>query len=277
MNDEIFVRFRSYLKSQDGLRQSPPGYMNWAQYVKVMGCVALRDYKEGKAAFEKTEAVINKLCTLDIPPRYVSKEISLAWQHTKIPVLNWNNPFVMPGYVLFLPCPIKEQVPEYFADAWFLASLMVLHEPPGLHAYTTSLTYDSATRDFRFGFHHMPLDPGVDYNNGFDEEERAIAIASINSWLTHAYEPELIEQLPASARGGFGRRTCARSPIAPTWIGRNFKIRTDSSPAPGQETGIKVRPHWRSGHWHTVRHGKGKEHTRTQWYRPTYVNAEQVA
>lgn len=44
-----------------------------------------------------------------------------------------------------------------------------------------------------------------------------------------------------------------------------------------QETSIKVRPHWRSGHWHTVRHGKGKEHTRTQWYRPTYVNADQAA
>lgn len=74
--------------------------------------------------------------------------------------------------------------------------------------------------------------------------------------------------------GGFGVKQASRSPIAPTWIGRNFKIRRESSLAAGQETGIKVRPHWRSGHWHTVRHGKGREQERLQWYRPTYVNAD---
>jgi hypothetical protein len=104
-----------------------------------------------------------------------------------------------------------------------------------------------------------------------------IAKLVINSWYTHAFEPELVttDQVKPARGAGFGRRAKeTRSPIAPTWIGRDFKLQRLPSPAAAGEARLAVRPHWRSGHWHTVRHGKGREETRLQWYRPVYVNAD---
>jgi hypothetical protein len=116
-------------------------------------------------------------------------------------------------------------------------------------------------------------DENFDSLQGTDRQAAALAL---NAWLIHTYEPELItaESAAKTAGAGFGRQGASRTaPCAPTWIGRDFKVRRIVQAAASSEPGIKVRPHWRSGHWHTVRHGKGREHERLQWYRPVYVNS----
>ena len=274
---DLAARFIQYAKAQKGLRQTPAGYITWQQYIKQIGLSAIQEQQKSGLT-EKSRTVLAALCDLDLPPRYITTEMSLAWQKTKVPKLNWNTPYALPGYVLFPPCPMKERPPEYFAGEWFIQALMIIYRPDGLQVFTHDVTFDTQASLFRVAFHEMLVRPDVDYNDSScNDQARAIALLAINSWLIHAHEPKLIEQEPAQLRGGFGVKRQARSPLAPTWIGRNFKVRRESSPSPGQETDIKVRPHWRSGHWHTVRHGKGREQERLQWYRPVYVNTDTAA
>lgn len=292
---QLAKKFIEYVAKQDGLRVSPAGHMGWGNYLKSV-CASAFSYTKlldsandlfkhvitrtathtCPIATPESEKIIEALCVLDAPPRYVSTEISKAWQHTKIPKLNWNAPYVLPAYVIFPPCPIKEQKPEYFSDGWFLQSVMVIRRIDGLDAYATSTKWNTDLGVFQQQNHVVHLHADTDYNTlDASDGYRAMAMVAINSWLTQAFEPELIttDTLRRSS-AGFGRRAKeTRSPIAPTWIGRDFKVQRIPSPATPNEARIPVRPHWRSGHWHTVRHGKGREQTRLQWYRPVYVNA----
>lgn len=271
---DLAARFIQYAKAQKDLRQTPAGYITWQQYIKQIGLSAVQE-QQGVGLTEKSRTVMTALCDLDLPPRYITTEMSLAWQKTKVPKLNWNTPYAMPGYVLFPPCPTREKPPEYFAGEWFIQALMVIYRPNGLQVFTNDCTFETETSLFRVAFHEMLVRPDDDYNDPLitNDQGRAIALLAINSWLVHAHEPELLTQEPTRLRGGFGVKRQARSPLAPTWIGRDFKIRHITQAAQG-ENSIKVRPHWRSGHWHTVRHGKGREQERLQWYRPVYVNAD---
>jgi len=36
---------------------------------------------------------------------------------------------------------------------------------------------------------------------------------------------------------------------------------------------LEVRMHWRRGHLHTVKFGKGRESSRLDWFEPILVNA----
>ena len=286
-DQKLASRFIEFWESQIGARQSPANYQTWMSYLTRTVHLSFGTNPNSSAADQQMYAgcyselakesreVLSALCDYKLPPRYVSREMSLAWQKTKVPKLNWNNPYVLPGYVCFSPCSTKEKPPEFFADSWYIESLMVIHKPNGLMVYMNSLTFDAKAGLYRVAPHAALLKPDIDYNTlEADDGLRMMALLAINSWLIHAHEPELIEHEALPMRGGFGRKPGRPSPIAPTWIGRNFKIRRESSPASGQETGIKVRPHWRSGHWHTVRHGEGRQQERLQWYRPVYVNAD---
>lgn len=290
MKDYNCREFESFLKKQKGLRQTPRGYMSWETYLTDLARrVADQIASSIKGSNdEQYDAVLKQqieaLAVSQIPPRYVNHDMQQAWCMTTVPRLSWNNPYVLPGYVLFLPIPQtkkdwqevrKIKSSDGQPTVALFAAIMVLHTREGLATNYVVAEWDKERQTCQTYIGSLLVSPDVDYNdNGLTRETKVVALLAINSWLVHAYEPELIEEavVPIGARG-FGVKAGKRSPIAPTWIGRNFKIRRESLPSQGQETGIKVRPHWRSGHWHTVRHGKGKEQTRTQWYRPTFVNA----
>jgi len=66
------------------------------------------------------------------------------------------------------------------------------------------------------------------------------------------------------------------TPQGPVWIGKDFRL--DRTPraasegsATGSSSGASRRPHWRSGHWHTVLHGEKRQSRRMQWFQPVYV------
>lgn len=298
MADPIYHTWLDFTRTQLKLRQTPQGYLPWETYLAewtAQARLTLEDVRAhqygahepiadhgGHLSEQSLKEALPAMYNTQIPPRYVAKEMAAAWRNTKTPVLTWNHPFVLPGYILFLPLPTDSDLDTNSAPLWaglreyYLISLMVLHSSSGLVTYFCVGDYDEQADMINLNTGKQTVFPDQNYDiKGIDSLVREVASVAINSWLVHSYEPELIEEVPvASVARGFGRSTGKRSRIAPTWIGRNFKIRRESSPAPREETGITVRPHWRSGHWHTVRHGKGKEHTRTQWYRPTYVNAD---
>jgi hypothetical protein len=108
----------------------------------------------------------------------------------------------------------------------------------------------------------------------------------LNVLGVYTYEPELIERDPAPGRPvtrGRGFAASVRTPAPPVWIGRSKYLEPspdcDDSPHPASRvgTGIKVRPHWRKGHWHHFPCGSGRRDRRLRWVRPVFVGAKQPA
>lgn len=276
MDQEIFLEYPkvfAWAKRQNKLRTSPRGYVSWPDFVTavVKGTQQVVS-GEGKGLGVGEGHLYNALGNSDIPPRYVSTELLEAWLRTDVPTFTWNHPYVLPGYVLFLPFGHS-----LLSHSGMLAmAIAVLSMPGGLMAVTIGGRQNDQGQWTIGPGGEIFITPGrIDCLPGCESFDQLVAKLAVNSWYTHAFEPELITQEESrTGGGGFGKQRQVRTPIPPTWIGRNFKIRRESSPAAGQETGIKVRPHWRSGHWHTVRHGKGREQERLQWYRPVYVNSD---
>jgi hypothetical protein len=258
---------------QAGLRITPSGYMSWLQYVRVtVENAKLLLSSNVPPRSQCVTETLQALACFDVPPRYVSDSLLSAWLHTDVPNLTWNRPYVLPGYVLFFPLGDH----SVKIDGRTLLAMLVLNKHEGLVAIPVTQVWSSG--QWNVGLCDILLmPPGYNYKSpDVNEAAKLIAKLAINSWYTHLHEPELITTDPVRPVGGsgFGRRgKQARSPIAPTWIGRDFKLQRQQSSAGAGEGRLSVRPHWRSGHWHTVRYGKGREHTRTQWYRPVYVNA----
>lgn len=281
MDDIAFARLlQEWAAKQPGLRVTPSGYASWLTFSGL----ALRN---GEALLQQTggrwdsiRLMLHGLATLDIPPRYVSRDLVQAWLHTDTPTLTWNHPYVLPGYVLFFPLPVdpdqdwlKIQIRE---GPHTVCAVTVLSSNEGLAAIPIVLA-----EGMMQACDGVFIPPDTDANDPIHSGPgRLLAKLAINSWYTHLFEPALITtDFVKPARGsGFGRRCKeARSPIAPTWIGREFKLSKPSFQGEPSEDGRSVRPHWRSGHWHRVRHGKGREAIRLQWYRPVYVNADTAA
>lgn len=104
----------------------------------------------------------------------------------------------------------------------------------------------------------------------------------VNSWLTLAYRPELVSlgPTPPSSRAAWGAPpdpNGRRVPQVPRYIGWSFKRHVTFARAPSKPTGRHLRPHWRSGHWHTVRHGAGKKQARVKWFQPVYCCPDNIA
>jgi hypothetical protein len=104
----------------------------------------------------------------------------------------------------------------------------------------------------------------------------------VNSWLTLAYRPELVSlgPTPPSSRAAWGAPpdpSGRRVPQVPRYIGWNFTRHVTYTRSASVPTGRKLRPHWRSGHWHTVRHGAGKKQARVKWFQPVYCCPDNTA
>jgi hypothetical protein len=97
-----------------------------------------------------------------------------------------------------------------------------------------------------------------------------------NVILLYNYQKDLIHtvNVQTEARGfAVKERKRLRSPLPVTLLGKDFLARKEiQAAAPSTKTGIKVRPHWRKGHWHTVLTGEGRVNRKLRWFQPVYVN-----
>jgi hypothetical protein len=198
-----------------------------------------------------------------------------AWMNTTIPTFTHNHPHVLPAFVVFPP--LEGSALDPWPGDQVLAQIVSELTDGPLHVYSIESRTASSAGLVNLVSSEFVLMPGKTHSDLAGIDKRIAAIA-LNAWLIHTYEPELITtDLSASQPGmGFARRQSCK-PYAPTWIGRDFKVRRVGQAASSGEHGVKVRPHWRSGHWHTVRHGQGRQQERLQWYRPVYVNSDATA
>jgi hypothetical protein len=95
-----------------------------------------------------------------------------------------------------------------------------------------------------------------------------------NVLLIYNYQKNLVENVVVTTGKGFTSRSSSKArPCLPTTLlGKNFLTRETRSPQSGNKTGVRVRPHWRKGHWHTVLTGAGRKERRLRWFQPVYVN-----
>lgn len=94
----------------------------------------------------------------------------------------------------------------------------------------------------------------------------------LNSMAAMTWRKDLLETQYVTAGAGFAgqKDTLKQRPVY--WIGRNY-VRKQKTTTNAQSTGGVKSPHWRSGHWHTVKHGQGRLKAKVLWFEPIYVNA----
>ena len=98
-----------------------------------------------------------------------------------------------------------------------------------------------------------------------------------NAILAYTYEKKYITEPTESelsfSKGFKSNDTIRYMPFR--WLGKDFK-QTDKkhigNEAPDER--MKVRSHWRKGHWHTVCTGTKRKERQVRWFKPVFVNAD---
>lgn len=113
--------------------------------------------------------------------------------------------------------------------------------------------------------------------SGFDETAVAGAIdrmmrIALNSMSAMTWRKDLLEVENITTGAGFGTRQGSLKQRPIYWIGKNYARKNQPNSSPQISCGTKA-PHWRSGHWHTVKHGQKRQQTKVLWFEPIYVNA----
>jgi hypothetical protein len=118
-----------------------------------------------------------------------------------------------------------------------------------------------------------PKDIDQDIIDSMSNIERIIK----NAILAYTYEKKYITE-PAESELAFGKGfkeddTFRYMPFR--WLGKNFK-QTDKKQTSDQQTDerMKVRSHWRKGHWHTVCTGTKRKERQVRWFKPVFVNVD---
>lgn len=95
-----------------------------------------------------------------------------------------------------------------------------------------------------------------------------------NVILIYNYQRDLIENVVISKGTGFGKQRSGktRAHLPTTVLGKSFLTKQARTALNTKKSEIRVRPHWRKGHWHTVLTGAGRKERRLRWFQPVYVN-----
>ena len=94
----------------------------------------------------------------------------------------------------------------------------------------------------------------------------------LNAMAAMTWKKDLLEIEYVTAGTGFGGQKHSLKQRPVYWIGKNY-VRRHTATTNTQSTGIVKSPHWRSGHWHTIKHGQGRLKSKVLWFEPIYVNA----
>lgn len=94
----------------------------------------------------------------------------------------------------------------------------------------------------------------------------------LNSMAAMTWKKDLLEVEYVTAGAGFGAHKHSPMQRPVYWIGKNY-ARKHTATKNARSTGEVKSPHWRSGHWHTVKHGQGRLKAKVLWFEPIYVNA----
>jgi hypothetical protein len=293
------------VKSREALHTSASGYASWSRInAELMtmtwtlaNCSNRKIFNDkkwaatGEAASCATVAVLS-----DAPLKHIGKELAEAFLLTK-PVLGLNGEHMpLPVFLLNLPkglftddtganvntiivCSYDHWVDTAATVGIRISKDKAFRECGGLQIVGLS---DDGTQliktvSWQNAHNTTPLDDDMFLAEGYDANLVASAVAKmqrlvVNTIAAMAWRKDLLEiDPPKRASTGFGGGSCAprRRPVH--WIGKNYVAKRTTVSLQG--TGAGKSPHWRSGHWHTVKHGEGRKRAKLLWFEPVYVNA----
>lgn len=295
------VRSLSFYQSKQWLYRTPKGFIDWRDLLAEIIYEGTVGYKRSLDNFDATSALVCKQAvTEDSPLRCLSSELAQAFLATKLCSID-PDCIALSHFIIALPeGALKDDLgANVFAVLVSTWDAIVLNArkmginmqfPPensginglvlvGLSGAGSHLVDIISFKDVGAPPSALEIDealqPSVDEAELQDAVLRLRLIA-INSLLSMAFKPELLSTekvLPVSIGKGFAKASSVQRPRATTWIGKDFSRSVRSVNSSEKRDGASKAPHWRSGHWHTVRHGPGKEQARLAWFQPVYVNA----
>lgn len=308
---EASDKYSEAVFKQESLYRSPPNYIEWDTHLKV--CFAAGSVRVILTGYEHSDVLAVKVGELSrdallnsAPARFITREMCEAFINTPIPVLTKDILEVLPYIHLFLPRKFiydhqgdevvslivrtGELYPEIESDEMKRGKEICKQFFPneklspdvflgasGIQVGTITPGGSNFWQEFVDENAKSWHEENIKYaeNSGYQNEstEKILRIA-VNSLLVHLYEPELIstDPRPVTKGIGFGGGS-GKQPLAPTWIGKNFKYERSKAKRSTENTEEKkaVRAHWRRGHWHTVLCGPRKSERKVQWYKPVFV------
>jgi hypothetical protein len=124
---------------------------------------------------------------------------------------------------------------------------------------------------------HLSGDPEEVFCSGYDSACIANAIDRmmrivLNSMSAMTWRKDLLETEKVTAGIGFNISANPTTQRPIYWIGKNY-IRKQSTTFVSPLIHGTKSPHWRSGHWHTVKYGQQRQKAKLLWFEPIYVNA----
>jgi hypothetical protein len=298
--DELLNQYATELKD---LYRSPRDYQRWntvlAELLILSGIVIGPQRTAEIIAKDSVSAMAmltaHFVLSSECPTRYLSAEIGEAFLQTELP-LNIPEPLLpYPAMVLMLPKGLLNAEDGRPIDAIHIADHHSLTAYARQH-FGGTIKHPTTGAGLRiiavtsagecFGSIYYWANPEENAAREIVTEIKGEQITSvlhridrlaINAWLTMSYQPELVSQgdTPPSSSAATGRTPSGKKvPMAPTWIGWNYKrIVRSRSLKRDLPTGRSMRMHWRVGCWRCTPCGPKRQQRRMVWIKPVLVNA----
>lgn len=223
------------------------------------------------------------------PLRFISDELCRAMLATRVPELDEIPKAALPSVILAVP----DRAVPCIGEDWVtligcLPKSVIAWDKEDGEQPSANLFFTTRAGKFIYFVcywstvaHRQEVRESLDADEGLRESTAKVfddvRTLALGARLVMAHKPDLVteELLPSAPGVGFGRnRNDAPGPRTAVWIGKDYRRQRQSKARRrGEPVGFAVSPHWRSGHWHTVRHGVGRKESRLDWYEPVWVDS----
>lgn len=276
---------------------SQKGYAPWRQTLGHL-CV-LSKVKEDPRTWwtDRTVSETGVAATLalaeDSPVRFLSREITESFLRTKVTGVKMP-PMAFEHLLINVPTGMLKDDDGAPIVVIHVSKLSKFREAAKAQGLPVGGDFDglhiAATSSYGASFNRVLDEANIGKGTGVTEAPEgtdesalcdcldALERIAIHTLMVMAYKPELITtQRTQEAGRGFGARGGSDKNRSVVWIGKDFKRSCTNRQSSAQGAGGSKAPHWRAGHWHTVKHGKGRQLSRIDWFEPVYVNGEVAA
>lgn len=297
-------QIRERLPSDFPSYRSPKGYASWPDHVDLcvqslawFGTAATELGDEAEQCVASNAAwTLEEALRYAAPAIYLSKELHKSLMNTKIPKLTIDHKIPLERFHLMLPVGALTGYtdPVSICCRIRLSDVGIEWNDGVAHGYSISYTLNMAKAVIPFTcwfsadgtqWYTCPnlervFDESLYDNNPqvrddrlwYESLQRYALILIMHTVLIMQYQPELLSTTPAPTAGfGFSEKKIKTNSLPIRWLGRNYRRQRSSSAS----TGAHASPcaHWRKGHWHHFRYGKGREKLRLKWVEPVFVNS----